>query len=591
MLPIKLTSLPKKRGTRFTGDFKAISLTDWAQFLVDHDKWHVLLGLWKPNPAREKAILKEFWARFKVMEPGHGIWEEFSRHNVDTSVCCPLMFHGDEGRGRKRSAFLVCAYHSYLGFGTAAANSARKKREYCSMKLNYSTSTHITRMLTAVLPKMTQDDVAFKAIMDFVAKDCLRMLRDGVTSAHGSKFHFAVLSVTGDWMFLAKAGNLARSFANVPKRPLGPQSRPKGICHMCRAGQLGLAFEDCRRQPAWKATLFEATDEPFNQRPVLLQIPHDPAKPASLFKFDFWHAFHLGQGKSFTAAVLALLSDRMRSTSVDARFLELNEAFLEWCDESHTTPYLSGITKETIGWPDRSTYPNAMWNKGHVTTCMMKFLEAYLYKHRASFNDSPMLQMCYDACRIMNQAMEEMYRNDLWLPAGIANRIGLHGLQFVQLHGKLAKLAYDSNLALFIYMPKSHLVHHIFDECADAVDWHLNPLCHGVQISEDYIGKKSRLARKVHPCQAIRRVLERSLKAGYKYWNEAGLIEWWRKKGSYMCELGGNWMIIEEMGKHEKSLILKNLVFCIKPWLLIKNLQFLRLWVLLVYIYIYTVVI
>lgn len=49
-----------------------------------------------------------------------------------------------------------------------------------------------------------------------------------------------------------------------------------------------------------------------------------------------------------------------------------------------------------------------------------------------------------------------------------------------------------------------------------------------------------------------------------------------------MCELGGNWMIIEEMGKHEKSLILKNLVFCIKPWLLIKNLQFLRLWVLLV---------
>jgi len=59
-----------------------------------------------------------------------------------------------------------------------------------------------------------------------------------------------------------------------------------------------------------------------------------------------------------------------------------------------------------------------------------------------------------------------------------------------------------------------------------------------------------------------------------------------KKKGSYMCEVGGNWMIIEEMVKHEKSLILKNLVFCIKPWLLIKNLQFLRLWVLLVYVYI-----
>ena len=166
-----------------------------------------------------------------------------------------------------------------------------------------------------------------------------------------------------------------------------------------------------------------------------------------------------------------------------------------------------------------------MWNKGHVTTCVMRFLEAYLYKHRASLNDHPMLQMCYDACRIMNQAMEEMYRQDVWLPAEVASRIGNHGLQFVQLYGKLAKLAYDSGLALFIYMPKSHIVHHVFDECADAVTWHLNPLCHAVQVSEDYIGKKSRLARKVHPSQAILRVLERSLKAGHKYWNEAGLIE------------------------------------------------------------------
>ena len=50
-----------------------------------------------------------------------------------------------------------------------------------------------------------------------------------------------------------------------------------------------------------------------------------------------------------------------------------------------------------------------------------------------------------------------------------------------------------------------------------------------------------------------------------------------------MCEVWGNWRTIGKMRKHEKTLILKNLVFLMKPWFLIKNLQFLKFSVLLVY--------
>ena len=42
----------------------------------------------------------------------------------------------------------------------------------------------------------------------------------------------AVLSCTGDWAWLAKAGNLNRSYSNVEKRPRAANSVPKGICHL-----------------------------------------------------------------------------------------------------------------------------------------------------------------------------------------------------------------------------------------------------------------------------------------------------------------------------------------------------------------------
>ena len=55
----------------------------------------------------------------------------------------------------------------------------------------------------------------------------------------------------------------------------------------------------------------------------------------------------------------------------------------------------------------------------------------------------------------------------------------------------------------------------------------LNPLNHSVQISEDYVGRISRMSRRTSPQQVITRVLERSLQATYKHWREQGFIREW----------------------------------------------------------------
>ena len=508
LLPVKLSNLPKSPGIRFTGDFKAISLRDWCKFMIDHDCWHVMLGLHRPNPKRECDILSAFWQRFKALRPHHQLWEEFEKNNVDLSRCCPMVFHGDEGRGRKRAPFLVASYHSVLGFGTHAANQFRKHREYLTMKLNYSESTHVTYLLTAVLPKMLKDEVAFQTILQFVTQDSLSMIRSGVQSNHGERHYMAVINCTGDWAFLAKAGNLGRSFSNVEKRPRGLNSNPRGICHYCRAGQINVPFEDFGPNPCWKSTMFEEGDVPFTKRPTLLGIPHEPDREAAFFTYDVWHSLHLGMGKTFTASALALISDRMESTNIDGRFSELTNVFLQWCEECKVTPYVTSISKDTLGWFDRMTFPNGMWSKGHITTAFMKFVAWWLRANVNDVSDCPLLTTSLEAAESLNTCMEQLYRADVWLKREAAHRIGQHGLKFMSCYQRLARLAYDEGKALYIYMPKSHVCHHVFLECAEATaEWTFNPLTFAVQLSEDLVGKKSRLARRVAASQVIVRVL------------------------------------------------------------------------------------
>ena len=524
-LPVRISEIPKSRGVRYVGGIHVISLKDWCRWIGDHNLFHVLVGLHHPNPQRERDILREFWRLYKLHKPEHQLWRIVEEHNVDLSRTCPLLLHGDEGRGRKRSPFLLCNAHSLLGFGTVAANRTRKKRPYLLQKLNYSGSTHIHRFILACLPKMVKDHVALQDILTFIAKDSVEMLCDGVRTSHGERLHMAVLNCCGDWMFLAKAGNLARSYSNVQKRPWGPASCPKGICHQCYAGQTGYPFEDLSASPAWKATVHLPEDQPFSSPPVLLNIPHDPSAASGFFTYDLWHAFHLGMGKTFCATALALLSDLMSGGTIDSRFSELTDIFMQWCSETKSMPYLCQITKDMCGWPDRKTFPNGMWSKGHITTNFMAFLEAWFRQNQNNWDGDVTLSMVYEATKHMNRCLEQLYQSDVWLPLNVSHCVGYNGMRFLSIYQLLAARAFRNGLALWAFMPKAHIVHHTMMDLWGANQWIINPLAYAVQLDEDFVGKKARVARKTHPSQVILRTLQRSLMISHAHWREAGFIK------------------------------------------------------------------
>ena len=525
-LPIELGVLPKSHGVSYTGDMSVIPLFHWLRFLVTFNTWHTVVGLMKPDPAREVAILTEWWKRFKQLKPHHQIWNEFSKHGVDVGRCCPLLLHGDEGRGRKKGPFLVVQYHSMMGRGTVSANAQRTKRPYVSMKLNYCGNAFTHRMMTACLPKMLKDEVALKDLFDFLTKDSLQCLRSGFSSEDGKRFHFAIIHIVGDWQFLAKAGNLERSYSTVEKRPRAAMSCPKGICHLCLAGQSSVPFEDLRQNPGWRATMLQPGDCPWSVRPVFLELPHEEGRPATLFAYDLWHGLHLGFGKTFLGAVLALMSQRMPGTSIDQRFAKLTELYLEWTAFSKTPAYITTITKETLQWPDQGTYPNGVWSKGHVTTTLLRFVVWWFGFNDVS--DCQLLTLSKEGAMKINECMTLMYANDLWLPQATARQIGDLGLGFCEVYMQCATLAYRERRALFIWMPKAHLCHHVFMEIfetGEGCKYTLNPLSTCVQIDEDMVGKASRLARRVSPLQCIRRVLERFLEASHRHWSEAGFLK------------------------------------------------------------------
>ena len=530
-LPLKTTTLMKAPGINYPGDLTVIRLKDWMTFIVRHNVIHMMVGLYNSDKDREGAILRKFWENYRVVQPNHMMWTLVDSGQLDTSRTIPLLLHGDEGRGRKRCPFLVLSWHSVLGFGTDLANKTRKFRPYLCQKLNYCESTHVHRMIGAALPKMHHDDLALQDLLQVMANDAIQMMEEGVLDDQGNRFHAVCLHAVGDWAWLQKAGRLQRTYNNCPKRPLKADSLPKGFCHLCRAGQKNIHWENYREYdpinpPVWYRTMH--TEDPWNADfpSPLNQIPFVPGEKASFYAFDLFHSYHLGVGKSFVAAALALASERMLAGSVDDRLALLTEAYHRWCEEKHDKQYLSHISKASLGWPDSSTYPNGQWAKGHVTTALTNFFIDWVTTQDVP-NDH-LLALTKEAAESISNCLRKLYSSDVWLEKALANSIADDGLRFLNLYRKLSFRSFSAGRALFAHMPKGHAMAHVFYSLkVSAVRHHVSfsPLTVSVQADEDYIGKVSRLSRRTNATQAIKRVIERSLMASYKHWRSLGFLK------------------------------------------------------------------
>jgi len=111
MLDVKISTIPlwirysRKRPQQALVNYPVLRMTDWVDCVFRHGG-HMFLGgnpLGKSNHFRQD--LRQFWERYKVVEPDLSFFGTVPECEWDT--CIPLAIHGDEGRGKAKSPLMV----------------------------------------------------------------------------------------------------------------------------------------------------------------------------------------------------------------------------------------------------------------------------------------------------------------------------------------------------------------------------------------------------------------------------------------------------------------------------------------------------
>ena len=184
------------------------------------------------------------------------------------------------------------------------------------------------------------------------------------------------------------------------------------------------------------------------------------------------------------------------------------------------------LHKEFLNYQSSSCFPNGGWHKGELTTMLMQYIE-----HRFLTEDwsqlSISLKLAGGAAVSANAFLRLLYNWEAWLPAPIAKRAGELGQRFLRRYSTLCTMAREAGRNLWILQPEFHAFHHLVIYLLRSSERGcvLNPLVFSTQQSEDFIGRPSRLSRRVtgqRPC--AERVIDRYLRSAFHQWQRAGYI-------------------------------------------------------------------
>ena len=383
-----------------------LKLSDWVQWLLDTDRlWCQMVGV--PSWEKMQVVLGEFWFRYGALYPDH---EVFSLP-VDFKRTIPFYSHTDEGRTYKSKAIWILSVHGALGRGTQAyvqKGKHRAKLNRLQMGMNFIGNTWSTHfMFTSLVRQFIHDNsYVLDALVEVFAADCAKLLHEGVTSADGTKQVFLVhLNTKGDLPALSKLGGFTRSFHHVA-RAASSKAASSGICHLCLGGQesdgqgqTAYPYEDFSLSPSWGPTMH--TSLPWTSEPrILASVPVVPGQKAQFFETDIWHNMHLGCLKHWLGSGFVTIIERLDvgplQGSVDAKFSWLTTNFRAFCREKRKSPYMSEISRATLGFPASTATPVGQWSKGQVSTHFCQYLEAFCDQYIVGQTEDPMLLRIVD---------------------------------------------------------------------------------------------------------------------------------------------------------------------------------------------------
>ena len=536
-----------------------LKIRDFAALLIRRHP-RLLLGGHRLGEGSQR-ICMQFWQKFKLHQPCHEIYQAFPSQEEWKRVI-PICLHGDKGRGRAKLPFFVFSFEACFGlpkdlreagpcFKTHAVHGNRlswscrkRKRDLCpnlnepqeagdaccmqdlaandgqDMLHNGRGHSFLSKFLCAAIPAKTfKNNPAVVPAMLRQMRDCLiSLFKDGYVH-EGECYRFALAGVKGDLEFHHEVANFTRTYVHAGFK------NPKEMCPECLAGGPLHPYTDVRQNPSWSSTLYAS--EPWVSRPILNEVPFSRQKPAALYRRDPFHTLKFGFLKDLGASVLVELSwlgifdtdDASESHALPCRLQRAWSYFKLWTIAEKKHPTIRTFSLGTLHRTKASNFP-FLGGKGADSVMVLMFLEFFIDLKAAQVQDQ-------DVSRKMDAMLETIkgalhfvgihHTHRLFLDPYCADLLWQSGARLLRGYALLANDSIQMQRRLYSLRPKVHYFHHIlYDLQLQLAAGHssiLNPIIFGCEGNEDFIGRVSRLSRKVSPRLASRRTIDRYLLA------------------------------------------------------------------------------
>lgn len=128
----------------------------------------------------------------------------------------------------------------------------------------------------------------------------------------------------------------------------------------------------------------------------------------------------------------------------------------------------------------------------------------------------------------LNLAFSSLYSSGFWLMSWKGKRVAECFLFFLASYQRLAYLALNARKNRFQMIPKLHYFHHIaLDMLRQSSNgpWVMNCLATSVQQQEDFVGRPSRVSRRVDVRRLHRNVISRSLICQNGHWTKPTMMK------------------------------------------------------------------
>ena len=560
-VPISYMEVPSDADEDFVS-VPFLRMKDYAQVLLKKHPELLLGGL---PVAESQDLLRTFWQRYRVYHDKHEFFQQYDESAWGSSI--PVFVHGDKGRTLSKSPIFVLSWEVPFGlppellrkFSSDTRATARKQRSdgrshwSCEERLRYSgkrthdqmTGTcttscpehldhskpktchqrcnnkghsYLSRFLIAAITSKCykKNSQTLPSILKETAADLTALFKTGV-EVSGVHFRFVFLGAKGDAEWHWEAASFTRSYHHTGL------TKDIEICPHCEAGRPGLSFSDAASEPPWAATL--GSTDPWDELPPLNHVPYSSTFRAGLYRFDPFHITKFGVYRDAVASVIIRLCmmsyfdfSPEDSFAIEHRLNRAYSKFKLWSLASRKFPAIRGFSKANFHQSKQSKFPEISC-KGSDVTLLLMFLEFYLKSLLSNPLKDPsdkvplraMYQMLLGALTFIGIH----HSHGIWLPRLCAETQLASGLRFYRGYLFMAEYCMRIGVSGFRLRPKVHYFHHLVydlqtqikanvEYCWSSATW----LC---EANEDFIGRISRVSRRVSVRTAGLRTTQRYL--------------------------------------------------------------------------------